>query len=88
MFGLEQVTGCWAKHSCIWQGDERVRLSAQETLVAGEGKALAGEAPCGTLVSVPSGSLEILYSPGLQGLARGCSIQAPSLAPELFSVSL
>lgn len=42
----------------------------------------------GTRVSTSSDFLEILYSPGLQGLARGCSIQAPSLAPELFSLFL
>lgn len=43
---------------------------------------------CGTLVSTPLDFLEILYSSVLQGLARHCSIQAPSLAPELFPLLL
>lgn len=44
MSGEGQVSDCWAKSNLLYlAGDKRIRPSAQEGLVAGEEKALAGE---------------------------------------------
>lgn len=43
MFELGQGPNCWTKPSCIWRRDKELKPSAQEGLVARDGKKREGE---------------------------------------------